>query len=288
MVRNRELWLRQHFSVTSNEGGRYVLPPQEEDFPVVIVHPEAGYFVTSCSELEASPNIQLKAWGRLELATTAHKDSQLNYYVQPVSARDSRIDRVRFESTSVLSQNGLWVFEGLVAGQWKLKTSNIPTERGPVVTIENGKTARFDFRSGRRSVTGQILLLPEGVSTEEPLAHLRLRTRLPAPPVPSGLSETERKAWLINWRTTPEGRKHRDDSFEVLFRIDSQGRFRIDDLPFGAYRLLAIFYRSMPGQQDAKPDIVGLVGKDFDLPEGEGEFDLGVLALARPNDARFG
>ena len=288
IVRNGEVMKRGHFTVMTDEQGRYALPPQEEDFPIVIAHHEGGYLTTSCSKLEASPHVQLHAWGRLELATTTHKDSQPNYYLRPVHNREHRNDRVRFDSTPVIARDGMWVFEGLVAGPMRLGTYGLPMHDGPVVSIESGKTAHVDLRSGRRTVVGQILLPPEGVSTEEPLVHLKLRTRLPDPPIPPGLNEAERNAWLLAWRSSPEGRNHQVNFSEISFETDFQGHFNIHDVAPGLYRLLAIFFRSLPKDQNSKPDIAGLVTKDFELPTGDGEFDLGPLPMTSPNDLRFG
>jgi hypothetical protein len=130
------------------------------------------------------------------------------------------------------------------------------------------------------------VLLAEGVSTEEPLAHLRLRPRAPEPPMPPGLDPSERKAWLLAWHSTPEGRQHRRDFSEKTFTIDSQGRFRLDDLAPGFYKLVALFFRNMPTGRDATADVVGAAARDFELPSGDGEFDLGQLPLFPPGDAR--
>ena len=287
VLRNGEVLRNRHFTVSTNAEGRYVLPPQEQDISILVVHPRLGYLVTKWSELLAAPDVQLRAWGELAVATTAGVQSEARYFVRPASGGDDENVRIRFDSAPVLSPDGSWVFKGLPAGPCRLGTYHEPMDAGPVVTIENGKTARLDFRSKRRTVVGQILLPAEKVALEEPLAHLRLRRILPDPPsMPTGLDGAKRKEWFLTYRETPEGKQRRAESFERTFKIDAQGRFRIDDLEQGSYKMVAIFFRSMPREANVQPDVAGLAAKDFELVAGEGEFDLGTLPVMPPGGVR--
>lgn len=287
MVRNGEVLRSYHFNVSANEEGRYALQPQEDDSPILVIHQGLGYIVTTWNELAASPDVQLRSWGALEVATTASEQSEARYYVTPTSPdRDGRMS-IRFDSSPVLSPEGSWLFKGLPAGPLRLGTYHEPMNAGPVVTIENGKTARLDFRSQRRTVVGQILLPEEKVAIEEPLAHLKLRRNIPDPPsMPTGLDDTGRREWFRVYRQTPEGQQRYAESFEKTFTIDHQGRFRIDDLPYGQYKILAIFFRSMPSEPGAQPDIACFAVKDFELIAGSGDFDLGNLPVAPPSGER--
>jgi hypothetical protein len=109
-----------------------------------------------------------------------------------------------------------------------------------------------------------------------------LRTRLPRPEVPPGLTDAEQMAWLENWRATPEGQIFKAESFEAPFQIDAQGRFRIDDLKPGPYTIVAVFFRSLPKYANARPDVAGFAAKEFELVEGERALDLGVLEVKPP------
>jgi hypothetical protein len=287
MLRNGEVLRNRHFTVSTKSEGRYVLPPQEQDISILVVHPRLGYLLTKWSELLAAPDVQLRAWGELAVATTAGGQSEARYFVRPASGGDDENVRIRFDSAPVLSPDGSWVFKGLPAGPFRLGTYHEPMDAGPVVTIESGKTARLDFRSKRRTVVGQILLPAEKVALEEPLAHLRLRRILPDPPsMPTGLDGAKRKEWFLAYRQTPEGSQRHAESFERTFKIDAQGRFRIDDLAHGSYKLVAIFFRSMPRESNVKPNVAGLAAKDFELVTGEGEFDLGIVPVMPPGDVR--
>jgi hypothetical protein len=100
------------------------------------------------------------------------------------------------------------------------------------------------------------------------------------------VDEAKRREWFLAYRETPEGRQRRAESFERTFKIDLQGRFRIDDLEHGLYNMVAIFFRSTAREINAQPNVAGLAAKDFELVAGEGEFDLGTLPVLPPGDLR--
>jgi hypothetical protein len=268
-VRNGETLRNQDFTVKTDANGRYALPPQEEDVPIVVLDREAGYAFTSWNALRAAPDIQLRPWGRFELATTSGLDAKVNYYLWPLHDYRTQ-ERVHFDSSPESSRDGVWIFEGLPAGEWRLGTYGQGMNKGPVVIITDGETTRMDLRSKRRSITGQIAPLSPGLAREEPLAHLRLRTRWPRPEVPPGLTDAEQRTWFENWRQTPEGRALEEASFETMFLIDGQGKFRIDDLKPGPYMIVAIFFRSLPKSPNSQPDVAGIAAKEFELVEGKG------------------
>jgi hypothetical protein len=294
MVRNGEPYHRQSITVTADETGRYVLPPQEEDFPIVVAHPKLGYATTTCSELAVTPDLQLRAWGRLEIAATVRAGAKPPYYLQPVMRsqpvilRESAQARIRFDSSPTVTRDGLLVFEGLTAGPWRLAAHGQPMHGGPEIIVENGKTHTLDLRSGRRSIVGQIILPAEGIAAQEPLAQLRLRAIVPQPEIPGALDRQQQGEWWRAWQTTPEGRAHRAASLDLPFEIDHEGKFRIDDLAPGRYNLSALFFRSMPSAPNARPDVIGLAVVEFELAAGEAPLDLGRLDIQPPGDIRTG
>ncbi len=277
-VMNGKVRQRGYVAVTTDAQGRYELPPQEEDFPVLLIKPDVGYLVANCRALAESPDVKLLRWGRLELATTAGQDSKPRHFLRPADEQAHREARIRFESQPVFLE-GAWVFEHLCAGPMRLGTYGAPMEEGPIVMIESGKTITLDFRSGRRNVIGRIALPPEGLPTSRQLAHLRVRPRLPESAMPPGFDEEKRQRWLAMWGTAPEGANPQPEIRERPFEIDAAGRFRIDGLNFGHYRLIGIFHRSRVKPGDTEGDLAGLLKHDFELVSGEDDLDLGTLAL---------
>jgi hypothetical protein len=272
-IQNGEARRREYLGTATDAQGRYELPSQEENFPVAIIHPEAGYFLTTCQALAESPDVTLLRWGRLEILSTTAEGMPPAHHIQPQQSGESRF---HFRTEPEPLAEGGWLYRWLCAGPWRVTMSFQSIDECPVVTILNGETTRLDLRTGRRAVTGRIAMPPEGLPTSRQLAHLRVRPRLA---MPAGLDEEKRRQWLSVWGTAPEGANSRPEIRERPFEIDSQGRFRIDELNFGHYRLIGIFHRTQVKPGDTEGELAGLVRHDFELVSGEGDLDLGTLPL---------
>jgi len=274
----RENWEKQ--ILTTNEQGDYILPPQEEDFPIAIIQPDAGYLITTYSALKASPNVKLLRWGELIISTSAKEDANPQYFVRYADEDgDSSLKRIRFQTYKPSEfQSGSIIYKQLVAGPIKIGKFMQDVNEGQVVQIESGKTTQVDFRTGKSAVMGKISL-PPGASTDYPLAMLSLRPVLPDPPHPSNLALDQRRTWIRNWITTPEGKAYQAKASEIPFTVDGGGNFRIDDVSQGSYRLVAIFLRSLPTGPQAKADVLGVVQRKFELTHAAGDCELGTLPV---------
>jgi hypothetical protein len=274
----RSKW--DQLSVNTNARGEYDLPPQEEDFPIAIIQPDAGYLTITYGDLKASPNVKLLPWGELDISTTAKEDANPQYFVRYVDEdRDSSPKQIRFQTYKPSAfQSGSIIYKQLVAGPIKIGKFNQDNNEGQVVQIESGKTTQVDLRTGKNAVMGKISL-PPGASTDYPLAILSLRPVVPDPPFPPNLAQDQRRAWIRNWITTPEGKAYQAKSAEIPFSMDGGGNFRIDDVSPGSYQLVAIFLRSLPTDPQAKADVLGVVQRKFELTNEARDCDLGTLPI---------
>ncbi len=275
----RSKW--DQLSVNTNAQGEYDLPPQEEDFPIAIIQPEAGYFTTTYRALKASPNVKLLPWGSIALATTAQIDANPPYYVRYLHEDEASYqkERIHFEVYKPSEfQNGAVIYKQLVTGPIKIGKFMQDINEGQVVQIESGKTTQVDLRTGKNAVMGRIAL-PPGASTDYPLAILSLRPVVPKPPYPPNLTQDQRRAWVQTWRKTPEGQAYEVKATEIPFALDAGGNFRIDDVSPGSYQLVAIFLRSLPTGPQAKADVLGVVQRKFELTNATGDHEFGTLPV---------
>jgi ankyrin repeat protein/beta-lactamase regulating signal transducer with metallopeptidase domain len=275
----RSKW--DQLTVNTNAQGEYDLPPQEEDYPIAIIQPDAGYFTTTYRALKTSPKVKLLPWGSIALATTAQNDANPPYYVRYVHKNEASYqkERIHFEvyKPSELN-NGVAIYKQLVAGPIKIGKFMQDINEGQVVQIENAKTTRVDLRAGKNAIVGKIAM-PPGASADSPLTILRLRPVVPDPPYPPNLTQDERRAWVQNWITTPEGKTYQAKAGEIPFTLDAGGNFRIDDVSPGSYQLIAVFLRSLPTGPQAKADVLGAVQRKFELSNAAGDCDLGILPV---------
>jgi hypothetical protein len=275
----RSKW--DQLTVNTNAQGEYDLPPQEEDYPIAIIQPDAGYFTTTYRALKTSPNVKLLPWGSLALATTAQTGANPPYYVRYLHEDETfyQKERIHFEVYQPSEfQNGAVIYKQLVAGPIKIGKFMQDINEGQVVQIEFGKTTQVDLRTGKNAVIGKIAM-PRGASTDYPLAILGLRPVLPDPPYPSNLAPDQRQRWIQTWITTREGKAYQAKSAEIPFTLDGGGNFRIDDVSPGSYRLVAIFLRSLPTGSHAKADVLGVLQREFELTNAAGDYDLGTFPV---------
>jgi hypothetical protein len=275
----RSKW--DQLTVNTNAQGEYDLPPQEEDFPIAIIQPDAGYFTTTYRALKTSPNVKLLPWGSIALATTAQNEANPPYYVRYVHEDEASYqkERIHFEVYKPSEyQNGAVIYKQLLAGPIKVGKFMQDINEGQVVQIESGKTTQVDLRTGKNAVIGKIAM-PLGASSDSPLTILRLRPVVPDPPFPPNLTQDQRRAWIQTWRKTPEGQAYGAKAMEIPFTLDAGGSFRIDDVSPGSYQLIAVFLRSLPTGPQAKADVLGAVQRMFELTTATGDCDLGTLPV---------
>ena len=149
----RDRW--SHQIVTTNEKGEYDLPAQEEDFPVAIIQPDAGYFTTTYHALKAAPNVKLLPWGELDIATSVKKDAGPQYFVRYLDEdkASSQKKRIRFQTYKPTeSRDGLEIYKHLVAGAVRIGQYGQANNEGDVVQIQGGATRHFDGKTGAPAV----------------------------------------------------------------------------------------------------------------------------------------
>jgi hypothetical protein len=148
------------------------------------------------------------------------------------------------------------LFETMPGGEVRLFIGRSSLRRDQF-TLVSGETLRLDRRTGRRSVVGRLALPPHGITSHPNFADLPVKR-----PLRRGLP-AEQVA---------------EHFFEVPFEIDLAGKFRVDDLDPGHYEVRCTFYRAAHSRE--KSDIAGVAREGFELPPGDGPFDLGVIPVA--------
>jgi ankyrin repeat protein/beta-lactamase regulating signal transducer with metallopeptidase domain len=171
----RDKWDQQ--IVTTNERGEYDLPPQEENCPIAIIQPDAGYLTTTYDDLKKSPNVTLLTWGELDIATGAASTSGPGMYVRYAhddedAAQKERIRFFTYKPTE--TRDGLTIYRHLVAGSIRVGQFGQGLDDGDLVSIVNGQTAQFDFKTGAPAVITKNATpgLPAALQTATLIVHV--------------------------------------------------------------------------------------------------------------------
>jgi hypothetical protein len=92
--------------------------------------------------------------------------------------------------------------------------------------------------------------------------------------------ETERRSFALatqKYFATDQGMAALLASHRYFMLFDSEGAFRIDDVPPGNYRITGMISSADPSALSFARRFVGEIDAEIKIPEGNGPFDLGVI-----------
>jgi RNA polymerase sigma factor (sigma-70 family) len=246
---------------STDTAGRFHFPPQEKDFQLVITH-DAGYaHIKSPRVWDTARIIRLEPWARVEGAFRVGRTPTANVPINlQVLGRDSYgndVPSVFTDHQVTTGPDGRFVFDRVIPGKSRIGrgitflvddgSTEVTSSCKVLADFPAGKTVHIDLGGTGRAVIGR-LQPPEGVGQP------------------------------VRWNfATISARAERDEDREtgpyLTATADREGRFRIDDVPPGAYLLDVRFDRDGAGH---------LWNRRFDVPKSEGPaIDLGTLKLEK-------
>ena len=203
--------------------------------------------------------------------------------------------------------NGNFAFEKVPPGQRRVSlryklgeresgSDRVGASHGVPVTVEPNETAQVTIGGNGRPVIGRIAVVgggPEDVDWRRDVHTLRSQTVMPAdvtpPQIPPTMTEEEqRKVWqdysqrqAAFWRSD-KGRQMERDQRSYLLLFDTNGAFRIENVPPGAYTLFVS--PTNPERGDNYYENIGSLSQPVTIPEAppgrpDEPFDLGEKEL---------
>ncbi|HEY0455237.1 MAG TPA: carboxypeptidase regulatory-like domain-containing protein, partial [Verrucomicrobiae bacterium] len=289
---------------TTRGDGHFTLPPRLDANTIVATH-SLGFCLVSREEFSRTGKINLQRWGHLAGHFQPSGLAQSNAFLAlhsyehnlPIDAHPqlSFLFRTRPDS------KGNFSFDKVPPGEWELSLlyrlpdtahGPPPVSAGVPVTINSGETNRIQFRPAGRTLIGKVCLpydLPKVDWFQEPFFLRSDPSGMPAFE-PDNYDERNSegthagKRWeaarreYLFW-SSPRGRalSHAQRSFMLLFQTN--GSFRIENVPPGNYRLLI-------APTDAKSDrysreVLGLISRNITVRAAKSNepLDLGALNL---------
>ncbi|QDT88439.1 carboxypeptidase regulatory-like domain-containing protein [Gimesia algae] len=312
-IRQGRLGTRQTYATVlkSDEAGHFGIPPRNEPFQLIILHP-AGFAYLKSETGPIPDPIQLTPWARIEGTFTIGKQPAAG--VKLALGLNNGISSSSDEGPSIFTQNeiktdqnGRYVFDRAFPGQTRVGRSITymvrqgATEATSAIQIpielKAGETKALNLGGSGRPVIGK--LKPSETHTGNvvwPLAHLSAHEYFKPP---TGMLPLEAinnnprgfQAWYTAWqkskdypaekviyeRYTEARSKRLDETPRINASVARDGSFRIDDVPPGEYVLSVNFY-----ERENNPGYVGDL--HFTVPPVENGFsseavDLGTLTL---------
>jgi RNA polymerase sigma factor (sigma-70 family) len=246
----RFLQLGDGYWIKTDKQGHFTFQPKDEAFGVMVLHPK-GVAQKSPTELARSNTLTLEPFGRIEgiLRVGSTPGVNENIRVQldrSVYARDHQFQF--FHYTAQTDDRGHFVIEDVMPGEALVfRTVNQPS-MGPIsliaaapVDIEPGRTVKVEIGGQGRPVVGKVSIPPHATgSVSLATASGMFRLDQPQMPQPDGFmnwDQEKRYAYSKQWHHSSEGKAARRASRSYQFLISSDGRFRIDDVSQGPYKL---------------------------------------------------
>ncbi|MBI2824059.1 MAG: carboxypeptidase regulatory-like domain-containing protein [Planctomycetia bacterium] len=312
-VQNGQISDSQTYSARqeTDDKGRFRFPPQEEEFALVITHPD-GYAHLVATPQSMPEKIELEKWARVEGTFRVGKNTVANV---PITINTSGFHSYGDGAPSIFAsyetttgKEGQFAFERVIPGDARIgRRVMLSVEQGAAdvtsagmmpTSFPPGETTRIELGGTGRAVVGR-LEAPEGVdekvrwnfATVNVQRHVFTPPRPEDPPIPAEIKQdvAKRAAWLAQWQqqtkegqawmawrfTVEENQRISNASPYFTATVDREGRFRIDDVPEGDWSVSARF--DLEGKMH-------LPHHRFTMPaiaEGAAEdpLDLGVLGL---------
>ncbi|QDT76636.1 Regulatory protein BlaR1 [Gimesia maris] len=314
-IRQGRLGTRQTYATVlkSDEAGHFGIPPRNEPFQLIILHP-AGFAYLKSETGPIPDPIQLTPWARIEGTFSIGKLPAAG--VELALGLNNGINASRDEGPSIFTQNeiktdqtGRYVFDRVFPGQTRVgRNITYMVRQGATeatssiqipIELKAGETKLLNLGGTGRPVIGK--LKPAENHTGNvlwPLAHLSAHEyfRPPAGMLPLEASSNDPRgfqAWYTAWQKSAdypaekviyeqyeEARSKRlDETPRINASIARDGTFRIDDVPPGEYVLSVNFY-----ERENNPGYVGDL--QFTVPPVENGYssepiDLGTLTLKK-------
>lgn len=286
--------------VDADAKGYFSLPPQGDDYSLVITHPR-GYAHVKGEPTGIADEIRLKPWARAEgtfrVAGKPVSGVRLTVDSDGLHSYGRKVPSIFAHHEAVTGKQGKFSLKKVIPGKgWISRNIVMTVSNGamevasaPVRSIElvGGESTVIEFGLQGRAVVGQFVP-PDGTPPEAvwTFVMVNVSSVLPepgAPPYP-GDPAADREAyrrWLSEWSRSEAGQAYQREVAEheravrnsprFRFTVERDGSFRVDDVPTGKYRL--VFEPMGIGNQNA---VQGKAEVEFVVPADGQESDVEI------------
>ncbi len=256
--------------VETNQDGEFSFPAQTEPYQIVVLHDD-GYAQMTDDELTNSSDVTLLPWATVCGKLMIGNEPGVNEDIRLIFDRSNEQNGLEIyqEYRTVTDSNGSFVFERVCPGnarvfrEIKIGDNSTRFSHGVRVEIKPGQKHNVSIGGTGRPVTGKIII-PDYIKDK------------------------------FNWQYSDYSmRINSPNSYTQFgFRIETDGSFRVDDVPSGDYTLDFNAYGPPPDDRTYRGERIGLLSRSFNVPEIPGgrsdePLELGNLELQIINQSEF-
>ncbi len=282
--------------VRTGSDGRFRFPAQTEPFRVFVDH-ESGFADADEKALASGSPLVIRPWGRVAGTVVIGSRPAAGVEIR-LSELDTRWGpdaplRITQAAQTHTDARGRYAFEKVIPGRlgvsriFRLERSafHIGTGAGRIVAVKSGVTTFVDLGGAGRPVVGRFVM-PAGIKAGGifPSWDQSLELIRPEPPYPADLRAHEREAWLREWLATDDGEAYARSECRLDTNVRPDGRFRVEDVPAGRYRLHADVREPGTGVPGTFGPELASIETEIVVPEIPGgrtdvPLDLGTIEL---------
>ena len=235
---------------TAGDGG-FTFPPRPGRV-LLVVRCDQGYAQVTADELAASRDITLRSWGRIEgtlrigdKPAPVGEEVVLSYWG---SGELWDMDAAQRRAEVRTNAAGRFVFPRVAPGNlWLTRRVRVRPGDGreshhTYVEVKPGETVRAELGGRGRPVVG-VAALSDGTAAAPPVRSLtgtlwrHAEPGIHWPPNHSAMSDEQKRQFEHRWRATPQAKAWARSVGNYEFPVAPDGRFRVEDVPAGTYRL---------------------------------------------------
>ncbi len=282
--------------VLTGADGRFLFPAQTEPYRVFVDH-ESGFAEADEKALALSSPLTIQPWGRIEgiVKIGARPAAGVRVRLSETDNRWAPDEAMPITQAQELLTDawGHYVFEHVIPARlsvsriFALERSNFHVGTGcaRTVAVQPDRTTFVDLGGTGRPVVGRFTM-PAGIQAGAvfPYHNQTLERIRPEPPYPADLSDQEREAWLTKWLATDEGEAYSRSEATFDTNVRPDGRFRVEDVPAGRYRLHAEVRAPGNGVPGSYGPELASIETEITVPEILGDrsdvpLDVGTIEL---------
>ena len=282
--------------VLTGADGRFSFPAQTEPFRVFVDH-ASGFAEADEKTLAGSSHLTIQPWGRIEGTVKIGTRPAAGVQIR-LSETDNRWapdEAMPITQAQQLNTDarGHYAFERVIPARLSVSriftlersSFHVGTGCARTVTVKPDRTTWVDLGGTGRPVVGRFAL-PAGIKAGAifPYHNQTLERIRPEPPYPVILSGKDREAWLTEWLATDEGEAYSSSERTFDTNVRPDGRFRIEDVPAGKYRLHAEVHEPGNGVPGTFGPELASIDTEIIVPEIPGDrsdvpLDVGTIEL---------